>query len=75
MYMYINSFLSTHWFNVYFALLYMCRSKEYAGDYEKKRTVMNKAQEETTFSFQKKKVKFMYMNTCALHCIIHVHIM
>ena len=40
----------------------MYRSKEYAGDYERKRTVMNKAQEETTFSFQKKKVKFMYTN-------------
>ncbi len=34
------------------------RSKEYAADYEKKRVEMNKAQEETSFSFQKKKVLY-----------------
>ena len=32
------------------------RSKEYGCDYEKKKVEMNKAQEETTVSYQKKKV-------------------
>ena len=32
------------------------RSKEFAGEYEGKKIEMNKAQEETAFSYQKKKV-------------------
>lgn len=32
------------------------RSKEYADEYEEKKAAMMKAQEETAFSYQKKKV-------------------
>ena len=61
---------------MYVPLIKFIRSKEYAGDYEKKRVEMNKAQEETTISYQKKKVYSSFMQVpdliFLLFCDVHL---